>query len=64
MEQAKPIAYCVFCSKPGKQENPGGIFVRGQYICPECELILVKSQVTEREYDNYIKIVKKIWSNY
>lgn len=61
MEQSKELFSCLICQGPGRVENPGGVFIKGKYICPNCEEIIIKSKADDENYQKYIHKIKEIW---
>ncbi|MHB8172167.1 MAG: sigma factor G inhibitor Gin [Thermincolia bacterium] len=52
---------CVFC---GSKKNPwrsrGGFYLKGQFVCPVCEGMMIKCPVGSRFYQVPLQGIKKI----
>lgn len=46
---------CIVC---GEEKN-NGISIKGEFICTSCEEKIVKSDLTNDEYEVYLNIIKK-----
>ena len=51
---------CIFCRRL-RQEEGRGLWVKGRYICPECEARIIVLARDDPDYDYYKLGLKKIW---
>lgn len=59
-QAAKPMRarfHCFMCGKPKAK----GMFIRHGFLCARCESELVKANVDDPAYDDYVARVKTIW---
>lgn len=52
---------CILCRQFRRDEKQG-LYVRGNYICPACEVKIISLTRNDPDYDIYISGLKKIWS--
>lgn len=52
---------CILCRR-FQWDGKHGLYLKGYYICPECEAKLVSLSENDPNYETYITGLKKIWS--
>lgn len=42
---------------------PEGLKVFDQYLCPDCEMQIVSSDVNKNDYQHWIEVLRKFWES-
>jgi DNA-directed RNA polymerase subunit RPC12/RpoP len=42
---------------------PDGLNIWGQYLCPDCEMRILHSNVAESDYQHWIEVLRKFWES-
>lgn len=51
---------CILCRKC-LQHHDSGLWIKGHYICPQCEARIIVLSRDDPDYDHYKWGLKKIW---
>lgn len=43
--------------------EPDGLNICGQYLCPDCETKILRSDVAQNDYQHWIGVFKKFWAS-
>jgi hypothetical protein len=57
MTRTRAIPVCFGCGGG----TPDGLHIYGQYLCPDCEAELLRSNVNKTDYRHWVDVCRKFW---